>query len=106
MVLPSRVARLLAEDSKFLSQVITAVNERDPRDMSRVKPDLLGSVSVKFSKCLYAMLASCKVMPHRNNGWDRGQVEGNLLGYKLALGVEILLSRRVDQESDNCDIRQ
>jgi len=113
MVLPSRVARLLAEDSEFLSQVITAVNERDPidmrksRNMSRVRPELLGSVSVKFSKCLYAMLASCKVVPHRNSGWDRGQVEGNLLGYKLALGVEILLSRRrVDQESDNCDNRQ
>ena len=95
---PGLLARLLSHNSAFLSCLVSAVCERDPvetrqtRAMARVRQERMVSCSLKFSRCLYALLNSTQVQPHRSSGWTvRSQSES--LGFKLALGLEILLAR-------------
>ena len=98
VTLPAAVARLLARDPAYLSLLVAAVAERDPVDMrrgramARVRPVAMSRRSVRFSRCLYAMVAGTKVTPHRSSGWSLEQ--GDNTGFKLSLGLEILLARR------------
>jgi len=104
ITVPSKVAKVLVKDRSMLAKMVEAVVERDPvdirqaRNMSRVKKEEMREVSIKFSKCLYAMLSSCKVRPSKGSGWTVDEVKEELLGYKLAMGLEILLSRARDGE--------
>ena len=100
VMLPQDVITLLSRDVSFLSRIVTAVSERDPidmrkaRTMARVRPERMTRSSVRFSRCLYAMVSGTKVTPARASGWDIGQDKEKNLGYKLCLGLEILLSRK------------
>ena len=100
VMLPRAVVTLLSRDVGFLSRIVTAVNERDPIDMRRarsmtlVRPEGMTRSSVRFSRCLYAMVTSTKVTPARASGWDIGQDKEKTLGFKLCLGLEILLARK------------
>ena len=100
VMIPRAVATLLSRDVSFLSRIVTAVNERDPidmrkaRSMTRVRPEVMTRSSVRFSRCLYAMVTSTKVTPARASGWDIGQDKEKSLGFKLCLGLEILLARK------------
>ena len=99
VTIPRSVAKMLSQDVKYLSQIVTALNERDPidmrkaRTMTRVKPEHVSKYRVKFSKCLYAMLSSSNVAPARASGWDKHLDQSGTLGFKLSLGLEILLTR-------------
>ena len=107
VTLPRMVARLLAKDKNILARVVQAVVERDQvdmrhaRTMSRVKQVEVEQFSLKFSRCLYAMLGSCKVRPSRGSNWVVGEERGELVGYKLSLGLEILLARARDGGEGN-----
>ena len=98
--LPRSVARLLSRDVSYLSKLVTAVNERDPLDMRKagsmgsVKQEEMTRVSVRWSKCLYAMISSCQVTPHRSSGWTRLTDHETMLGFKLSLGAQILMTRK------------
>jgi len=102
VTLPRMVAKLLVKDRGLLSKIVEAVVERDQvdirqaRSMSRVKQEEMEDFSLKFSKCLYAMLSSCKVRPSKASGWVVKETSGDLNGFKLAMGLEILLSRARD----------
>ena len=96
--LPGSVARLINSNPAFLSCLVSAVCERDPVDtrqaraMARVRKVNMVRCSVKMSRCLYARLHSCQVQPHRTSGWTVGW-EGGTTGFKLCVGLEILLAR-------------
>ena len=96
---PGLVARLLHHNTAFLSCLVSAVCERDPADsrqaraMARVSQTNMVSCSLKFSRCLYAMLQSSHVQPHRSSGWTVGSQPAAATGFKLSLGLEILLAR-------------
>ena len=100
VTLPQAVVTLLSRDVGFLSRIVTAVNERDPidmrraRSMTKVRPEVMTRCSVRFSRCLYAMLSGTKVTPARASGWDIGQDKEKSLGFKLCLGLEILTARK------------
>jgi len=101
VLLPRTIASLLNQNSAFLSCLVSAVCERDPvdtrqaRTMARVSRKNMVSRSLKVSRCLYAMLTSCNVQPHRSSGWAASpQSPPDVLGFKLSLGLEILLARQ------------
>jgi len=102
--LPSMVAKLLVKDKSLLGKMVEAVVERDQvdirqaRSMSRVKQVEMKDFSIKWSRCLYAMLSSCKVRPSKGCGWLLREEKGELTGFKLAMGLEILLSRAREGE--------
>jgi len=104
VTLPSMVAKLLVKDKSLLGKMVEAVVERDQvdirqaRNMSRVKQVEMKDFSIKFSRCLYAMLSSCKVRPSKGCGWLLREEKGELTGFKLAMGLEILLSRAREGE--------
>jgi len=97
--LPRRVARLLALDKSWLSRIITAVVERDQLDikhsrlMKEIKQENVRDYTVKFSKCLFAMITSCRAIPIKRSDWILSDNKSSELGFKLALGLEILISR-------------
>jgi len=102
VTVPCKVAKVLVKDRCMLAKMVEAVVERDPvdirqaRNMLKVKQEDMREVSIKFSKCLYAMLSSCKVRPSKGSGWVLKELKEELIGYKLAMGLEILLSRARD----------
>jgi len=102
--LPKLVGRLLARNKNILARIVQAVVERDmvdlrsARTMSNIRQMDVDKFSVKFSRCLYAMISSCKVRPSKGSNWVVGEDRSELVGYKLALGVEMLLARARDCE--------
>jgi hypothetical protein len=98
-VLPAALATMLGRDPGLLGRLVRAVQERDPvdvracRQMARVPQERLVRCTVTFSRCLYAMLAGAQVRAYRSSGWTVGEDRAEQLGFKLATGLEILLSR-------------
>jgi len=99
------LANVLSRNGSMLSKLVKAVLERDKKDMrdarsmTIIKQENVQNYSVRFSKCLYAMLSSCKVRPTVSSKWIIEDNKEELLGYKLALGLEILLGRAKDFKS-------
>eukprot|EP00037_Helgoeca_nana_P021072 m.211846 g.211846 ORF g.211846 m.211846 type:complete len:746 (+) comp25506_c0_seq16:1458-3695(+) len=101
--LPAELGAALAADPALVAAAVAAFYERDPIDMKqcgsmqRFRVDTRQRVSVKFTRCLYAMLAQQRFESSRVFG--AGPRPGTTahrahdLGAKLALGFEILASR-------------
>jgi len=107
VLLPSLVVELLSRHPEQLSKLVRAVMERDQLDLRKCrgmeKVKQIGTVEcrVTFSKCLYAMLTGCKVQPYKSSDWSIGQSKAECIGFKLALGLEILLSRSKNSSSSS-----
>jgi len=82
------------------------IDLRKTRNMTRVRPADRSLYSLTFPKVLYALLSSIDVRPHRCSGWEVDEkVKADLLGYKLSLGLEIILSRhRAEKDSSEGNI--
>merc|ERR1719414_2258180 len=110
--LPRALAAMLSKYPGLLGRLVRAVMERDTidskacRHMTRVNQE--GSVlcRVTFSKCLYAMLSGVQVRPYKESGWTVGEDKAEQLGFKLATGLEILLSRSRGGEDASYDVNE
>lgn len=101
--LPAALGAALAVDQSLVAPAVAAFYERDPIDMkacsgmARFKVDTRQPVSVRFTRCLYAMLAQQRFESARVFGPAprRGTPDHRAhdIGAKLALGFEILASR-------------
>jgi len=100
LVVPDMLAAVLHNNKQAVSDLIQALRDHDQldlrstRSMPRLQPVKCASYSLTFPRCLYALLNSINVRPHRSSGWiidekDKSQV----LGYKLSVGLETILSR-------------
>eukprot|EP00088_Acartia_fossae_P039766 TRINITY_DN41391_c0_g1_i1.p1 TRINITY_DN41391_c0_g1~~TRINITY_DN41391_c0_g1_i1.p1 ORF type:complete len:319 (+),score=28.85 TRINITY_DN41391_c0_g1_i1:59-1015(+) len=114
VVIPDILAALLHNNHQAVSDIVHALRDQDhldmrkTRSMPRIKQTKTGSYALTFPRCLYALLSSINVRPHRSCKWsidekDRGQV----LGFKLSLGLEIILSRyrpphQTNSEDEGC----
>ncbi|XP_077297702.1 ecdysoneless cell cycle regulator isoform X2 [Arctopsyche grandis] len=101
---PVGVAALLKEDPNLISAAVHAFCNRDPIDMKVCRamkyfpPENRVNTSVKFTKCLYAMLTHNSFTADRRTGWNlpppnSPQYKSHSLGVKLACGFEILVSQ-------------
>jgi len=98
--LPELVAYLIHNNKQAVSDLINALRDKDHLDlrncraMKRVRPGRLRAYSVTFPRCLYALLNSITVRPHRSSGWKVDEKKkAEMLGFQLSLGLEIILSR-------------
>jgi hypothetical protein len=108
ILLPDSVAAVLTADPQNVCSLIISLGDKDHidlrkcRTMPRIRPDARKMYSVNFPKCLYAMLSSFDLRPHRSSGWNVDEKNGSdLLGYKLSLGLEILASRYRSAEAQH-----
>jgi len=108
ILLPDSVAAVLAADPQNVCNLIISLRDKDHidlrkcRTMPRIRPDDRKMYSLSFPKCLYAMLSSFDVRPHRSFGWNIDEKNASdLLGYKLSIGLEILASRYRSADSQH-----
>ncbi|XP_055372947.1 protein ecdysoneless [Condylostylus longicornis] len=98
------VAALLKEDPSLISSSVRSFCERDSLDMKACKamryfpPEDRVRTSIRFTKCLYAMLSHCNYVPDQRIGWQlppsgTKEYKEDLLGIKIASGFEILASQ-------------
>ena len=110
--LPRALAAMLGKYPGLLGRLVRAVMERDSidtkacRQMTRVKQEGAVLCRLTFSKCLYAMLSGVQVKPYKGSGWTVGEDKAEQLGFKLATGLEILLSRSRGGEDDSYDVNE
>jgi len=112
VLLPPLLAATLGTNKQHVCDIINGLRDRDhidlrnTRNMTRVRPTNRSSYSLTFPKCLYALVSSIDVRPHRCSGWEVDEkVKEDLLGYKLSLGLEIILSRhRAEKQSTEGNI--
>lgn len=101
---PVAVAALLRVNPQFVAPAVQAFCYRDPIDMKACRamryfpPENRVYTSVKFTKCLYAMLAHNNYQPDRRTGWQipspaSADYKSHMLGVKLASGFEILAAQ-------------
>ncbi|XP_063241356.1 protein ecdysoneless isoform X2 [Bacillus rossius redtenbacheri] len=101
---PAGVAALLKARPDFIAPAVLAFCNRDPIDMKVCRamrffpPENRVLASVKFTKCLYAMLSHHKFYPDRRTGWqmpdpNSPHYKAHSLGMKLGCGFEILVSQ-------------
>lgn len=101
---PIAVASILRVNPQLVSPAIQAFCNRDQIDMKACRamkyfpPETRVLTSVRFTKCLYAMLINSKYQPERKTGWNLPPPSSKMfkaynLGVKLACGFEILLSQ-------------
>lgn len=109
VLLPRGLAVLLARDSTLLGRLARVLVARDGRDtrvaraMARVKQEDMARVRVTFSKCLYAMVQGVQVQPYKASSWVVGEAREEVLGFKLATALEILLSQSKGQKGSGQD---
>lgn len=103
-VLPESAAAVFHNCKGALAGSVHAICGRDPidtrrtRSMEKIRSKGGKIYTVKMSKCLYAMVSGLTVQPYKSSGWslplqNDGGYKAAHLGYKLSLGLEILLSR-------------
>ncbi|KAK6630931.1 hypothetical protein RUM44_003103 [Polyplax serrata] len=101
---PVAVAALLNAKPSLIASAVRAFYERDLLDikacqaMKYFPPENRVQSNVKFTRCLYAMLATSKYLPDKRTGWNLPQsndisYKSHLLGVKVACGFEILISQ-------------
>lgn len=100
---PLQVAKLLHKNPSWVAASVQAFCNRDPIDLKTIRamkffpPENRVYTSVRFSKCLYAMLLHQQYLPDRRTGWQlpvkthRDYTEA-VLGMRLACGFEILVA--------------
>eukprot|EP00038_Savillea_parva_P012957 m.208038 g.208038 ORF g.208038 m.208038 type:complete len:760 (-) comp24002_c0_seq1:88-2367(-) len=103
--IPAQLGAALAKDPSLVAPAVAAFYERDPIDMkhcgamTRFPPSTRVPVSVRFTRCLYAMLAQQRFESARVFGAPpragTSAFRAHDLGAKLALGFEILAHRHV-----------
>jgi len=97
--LPRGLATLIGRDSAILGRLVQAVRERDPLDtraaraMDKVRQEDMVDVRLTFSKCLFAMLSGIQLRPYKGSGWQVGEEQKEQLGFRIATGLQILLTR-------------
>jgi len=101
---PIGVAALLNHNPQLIAPAVQAFCNRDPIDMKVCRamryfpPENRVYTSVKFTKCLYAMIMHSNYLPDRRTGWQlpsstSPHFKAHLLGVKIACGFEILASQ-------------
>ncbi|KAH8418269.1 hypothetical protein KR222_007643 [Zaprionus bogoriensis] len=105
--LPQNAARLLKQRPALVAAAVRAFCERDSLDTKALRsmrffpPESPRTrTNVAFTRCLYAMLMHSQYTPERRLGWkltdavaDAEAYKEQLLGVKLASGLEILASQ-------------
>lgn len=100
---PLNVARLLQKNPNWVAASVQAFCNRDPIDLKAIRamkffaPENRVYTSVRFSKCLYAMLLHQQYNPDRRTGWQlppktHENHKEAVLGMRLACGFEILVA--------------
>uniref|UniRef100_A0A336LLL9 CSON010150 protein n=1 Tax=Culicoides sonorensis TaxID=179676 RepID=A0A336LLL9_CULSO len=114
LYVPLAIASILKNRPNLLSAAVLAFCNRDPIDQKVLRamryfpPEERVYTSVKFTKCLYAMLMHNHFIPDRRTGWNLPSVKApehkaHLNGIKVACGFEILASqanKATDLDSD------
>ncbi|XP_017016188.2 protein ecdysoneless [Drosophila takahashii] len=112
--LPVSAAQLLKQQPRLLSSAVRAFCERDSLDVKALRtmryfpPEATRlRTNVRFTRCLYAMLSHQQYLPEKRLGWNLAdplkqpeRYKEQLLGVKLASGLEILASqaKRVENQ--------
>lgn len=102
--LPVGIAAILKHKPNLISPAIRAFCNRDSIDMKACRamkyfpPENRVYSSVRFTKCLYAMVTHSKFVPDRRTGWNlpppiNDKYKAHVLGMKIACGFEILVSQ-------------
>ncbi|XP_014094470.2 protein ecdysoneless [Bactrocera oleae] len=103
--LPLGVAALLKAQPSLISSAVRAFCERDSIDLKACRsmryfpPEQCVRCSVRFTRCLYAMLMHTDYKPDRKVGWqldcntNSEQYKEQIIGIKIACGFEILASQ-------------
>uniref|UniRef100_A0A0A1X4Z5 Protein SGT1 homolog ecdysoneless n=1 Tax=Zeugodacus cucurbitae TaxID=28588 RepID=A0A0A1X4Z5_ZEUCU len=112
--LPLGVAALLKTHPSLIASAVRAFCERDSIDLKACRsmryfpPEQCVRCSVRFTRCLYAMLMHTDYKPDRKVGWlldsdtNTEQYKEQIIGIKIACGFEILASqaKSADQEAN------
>ncbi|KAL7731722.1 hypothetical protein ACLKA6_018084 [Drosophila palustris] len=115
--LPQNAAQLLKQRPGLVASAVRAFCERDTLDTKAIRsmryfpPESKRiRTNVAFTRCLYAMLMHSQYIPERRLGWQLtdavSQPESykeQLLGVKLASGLEILASQAKQAGDDTTD---
>lgn len=108
---PIAVAALLHHNPQLIAPAVQSFCNRDPIDMKACRamryfpPENRVYTSVRFTKCLYAMMMHSNYLPDRRTGWqipssNSPHFKAHLLGVKIACGFEILASQAKSSSSD------
>ncbi|XP_011208934.2 protein ecdysoneless [Bactrocera dorsalis] len=112
--LPLGVASLLKTQPSLIAPAVRAFCERDSIDLKACRsmrffpPEQCVRCSVRFTRCLYAMLMHTDYKPDRKVGWqldsntNSEQYKEQIIGIKIACGFEILASqaKSADQQEN------
>lgn len=112
--LPLGVAALLKTQPSLIAPAVRAFCERDSIDLKACRsmrffpPEQCVRCSVRFTRCLYAMLMHTDYKPDRKVGWqlesntNSEQYKEQIIGIKIACGFEILASqaKSADQQQN------
>lgn len=112
--LPLGVAALLKKQPSLIASAVRAFCERDSIDLKACRsmryfpPEQCVRCSVRFTRCLYAILMHSDYKPDRKVGWlldsntNSEQYKEQIIGIKIACGFEILASqaKSADQEEN------
>ena len=101
---PLGVAAVLRNNPQVIAPAVQAFCNRDQIDMKVCRamryfpPENRVYTSIKFTKCLYAMVMHNNYLPDRRTGWNlpssnSPHFTAHSLGVKLACGFEILASQ-------------
>lgn len=107
---PVAIAKILDKTPQLIAPAIQAFCNRDVVDMKACRamkyfpPENRVYCSVKFTKCLYAMLVHNNYVPDRRIGWklpdiNSKEYKAHNLGVRVACGFEILAAQiKTDQD--------
>lgn len=112
--IPLSAAILLKENPALISSVIRAFCDRDTIDlkscraMKHFPPETRVYTTVRFTRCLYAMITHSRYNPDRITGWQLPTktdltFKAHEIGMKIACGFEILASRALSTNDLNMD---
>lgn len=101
---PIGVAKILRAKPQLIAAAVRSFCNRDDLDLKTCRamryfpPEERVYCSVKFTKCLYAMIMHTQYMPDRRIGWKLPiqtdpNYKSHLLGIKIACGFEILAAQ-------------
>lgn len=108
---PIGVAAILHHNPQLIAPAVQAFCNRDPIDMKVCRamryfpPENRVYTSIKFTRCLYAMIMHSNYLPDRRTGWqipssNSPHFKAHLLGVKIACGFEILASQAKSSSTD------